>query len=132
MKMKHDIKLLRAMFRISGITMRDFAFIMGIDQSLILDWLIGKRELNQFQADAMALMVGLDDGDVGHRPYYLSVGEDLRHLITVINRTSIHQQGFSFKSTRLGRYELRSAGTVFVIKRCAGARNKITIEDLVL
>jgi hypothetical protein len=130
--MKHDIKLLRAMFRISGISMRDFSFIMGIDQAFILDWVIGKAELSEYQLDAVALLVGLDDGDVVHRPYYLSVGEDLQHLITVINRTSIYQQGFAFKPTRLGRYELRSAGTVFVIKRCAGASNVITIEDLVL
>lgn len=130
--MKHGIELLRAMLRISGNLMRDFAFMMGIDQASILDWVIGQAELSEYQLDAVALLVGLDNGDVGRRPYYLSVSDDLRHLVTVIQRTSIYRQGFAFKPTRPGRYELRSGNTTFFINRCAAARNEITYEDLVL
>lgn len=120
------------MFRVSGITARDFSFIMGIDQVKLLDWVIGTRLLSEKQLDCIALLLGLETGDIEERPYYLSVGEDPQHLATVIKMTSIYQQGFDFKPTKMGRYQLRSGETTFIIKRSSGARNIITIEDLLM
>lgn len=130
----HDERLLRAMFRVSGITARDMSVILGYDPVYILDWAIGNNSLPARIIDGLALLLGLHSGDIEGRIYYMTVGNELSHLATVIGRTAIYRQGFRLEEFKIqGRpiVSIISGETRLVIKRAHGTNKPITIESLI-